>query len=184
MTSRQTRTAAGIALAATLLVVATAHAQPTVCRHQEFGDATHDRLDGSGTAAARRPSPTSAIPRRRRATTSASTPANALVSRTTAPAAGICRGGRPCWRGTSTGWTYSQPAPGGRGLQKVTLRSGADGKSKLQAKGKGGLLALPTLPLVGTPVRAQMVNSDGECWGATYSNPARNDSDRFKAKSD
>src|SRR4029079_18378759 len=102
---------------------------------------------------------------------------NALVSRTTAPGAGICRGGRPCWRATSTGWTYSQSAPGERGLQKVTLRSGADGKSKLQAKGKGGLLSLPQLPLV-TPLRAQLINSDGKCWEATYSNPSSNGSDR------
>jgi hypothetical protein len=109
---------------------------------------------------------------------------NTLVSRTTAPAAGTCRGGRPCWRSTSTGWTYSQSAPGDRGLQKVTLRSGGDGKAKVQAKGKGGLLSLPALPLVGTPIRAQLVNGDGKCWEATYSNPSRNDSDRFKAKSD
>jgi hypothetical protein len=108
---------------------------------------------------------------------------NTLVSRTTAPAAGTCRG-RPCWRATSTGWTYSQSAPGDRGLQKVTLRSGADGKSKLQAKGKGGLLALPQLPLVGAPIRAQLINGDGKCWEATYSTPSRNDGDRFKAKSD
>jgi hypothetical protein len=38
MTSRQTRTAASIALTVTLIAGMTAHAQPTVGRYQEFGD--------------------------------------------------------------------------------------------------------------------------------------------------
>ncbi len=109
--------------------------------------------------------------------------AGALVSRTTAPAGGTC-GGRPCWRQTATGWTFTQPAPGARVLQKLVLRAGPDGRAKIVAKGRGANLALPSLPVVGMPLRAQLVNGAGTCWEASYSAVLHNDSTRLKAKSD
>jgi acyl-homoserine lactone acylase PvdQ len=109
--------------------------------------------------------------------------AGALVSRTTAPAGGTC-GSRPCWRQTSTGWTFSQRSPGPRVLQKLVLRSGVDGRAKMLAKGRGAGLALPALPLTGLPLRAQLVNSAGTCWEASYATTVRNDSTKLKARSD
>jgi acyl-homoserine lactone acylase PvdQ len=106
----------------------------------------------------------------------------ALVSRTTAPAGGMC-GSRPCWRQTSTGWTFSQRAPGTRVLQKLVLRSGPDGRAKMLAKGRGAGLSLPALPLIGLPFRAQLVSSAGTCWEASYSTTVRNDGTKLKARS-
>ncbi len=109
--------------------------------------------------------------------------AGALVSRTTAPAGGTC-GTRPCWRQTSTGWTYSQRSPGTRVLQKLVLRSGPDGRAKILAKGRGAGLSLPALPLSGLPLRVQLVSDTGVCWEAGYATTVRNDSTKLKARSD
>jgi acyl-homoserine lactone acylase PvdQ len=106
-----------------------------------------------------------------------------LVARETAPAGGTCRG-RPCWRKTSSGFTFTHSDAASRVLQKLTLHAGADGKAKIIARGKGGLLDLPSLPLVGLPLRVQLVNGNGECWEATYSATLQDDSDRLNAKSD
>jgi acyl-homoserine lactone acylase PvdQ len=106
-----------------------------------------------------------------------------LVSRTTAPAGGTCRG-RACWRASATGWTFAHPDAAPRVLQKLILRSGPDGKAKLVAKGKGGLLSLPALPIADLPLHAQLVSTDGQCWEATYAVIVRNDGAQLKAKND
>jgi acyl-homoserine lactone acylase PvdQ len=107
--------------------------------------------------------------------------ADGLLSRTTAPADGTCRG-RPCWKASSMGFKFRHPDPAPRTLQTLTLRAGGDGKAKAIAKGKGAGLGLPALPITGLPVRVQLVNSDGECWEAVYGSALANGSDRFKAK--
>ncbi len=109
--------------------------------------------------------------------------AGALVSRTTAPAGGTC-GTRPCWRQTSTGWTYANAKPGVREVQKLVLRSGPDGRAKMLAKGRGVGLGLPALPLVGLPLRVQLVSAAGTCWEASYAATLRNDGTKLKARSD
>jgi acyl-homoserine lactone acylase PvdQ len=106
-----------------------------------------------------------------------------LLSRTTAPAGGVCRG-RPCWKQSSIGFKFKHADPAPRVLQTLTLRAGPDGKARVIAKGKGAGLALPSLPLAGFPLRAQLVNADGACWEAGYPTALRNDTVRFKAKSD
>jgi hypothetical protein len=106
-----------------------------------------------------------------------------LVTRTTAPAGGVCRG-RPCWRQSSSGFKFKHPDSAPRILQSLTLRAGANGKAKVTAKGKGAGLELPGLPLVGLPFRVQLVNGGGECWEASYGTTLKNDSQRLKAKSD
>jgi len=47
----------------------------------------------------------------------------------------------------------------------------------------GSNIGAPTLPLT-PPVRVQLLNSDGNCWDAVYSNPAVNDTQRFRALAD
>ena len=67
---------------------------------------------------------------------------HARVSRTTAPAGGTCRGGRPCWRQTSTGWTFTQSRPPATAASRRSRSApAATARRSVQAKGKGGLLS-------------------------------------------
>jgi CSLREA domain-containing protein len=103
-----------------------------------------------------------------------------------APAGGTC-GDRPCWKATSSGFTYADHQsfyPDG--VRKVVLAGGeVAGKAKITLKasrfvpGRG----LP-LPVV-APVRAQLLRSDlATCWDATFSQFARNDGKTLNARSD
>ncbi len=104
-----------------------------------------------------------------------------LVSHASAPAAGVCNG-RPCWKPTSTGYKYSDAALTPSGVQKLLLKAGPDGKASIQVKGKGTPLATPPLPLTPT-VRAQVINTNGVCWEASFQNPTRDDDAEFKSRS-
>jgi len=106
-----------------------------------------------------------------------------------APADGMC-GTRPCWRthggAVVDGFKYNDRTGTPGRLGKLVLRSGGPGRGRIQANPprRGGTLTLPPLPLA-PPVRVQLHQSDsGACWDATYTNPAKNDPTRFKAKSD
>ena len=113
----------------------------------------------------------------------------ALISRALVPAGGICRQlrgyytpTRPCWGG-SDGYKYRDVARSPEGLLSIRLESGGVGQSQVIVKGGKALLDLPAFPL-NLPVRAQLQNSDGECWEATYSTPARNSAAGFSATPD
>jgi hypothetical protein len=67
-------------------------------------------------------------------------------------------------------------------VTKIVLRSGAEGKAKIQLTGGGSNLYVPPLPFV-TPVQVQLRTSTGGCWEATYS-AGTNTTKKFKAKSD
>ena len=71
------------------------------------------------------------------------------------------------------------------GQTKTLVQAGAAGQSKAQVKAKGIRLAIPAMPLR-LPLRVQIQASDGACLEATYSATgiSRNESTRFKAKSD
>ena len=96
--------------------------------------------------------------------------AGTLLESASAPAGGFCSaaGRRPCWRRTSHGYRYVDPALTPSGLRQVILKPGLAGKAQILVKGQGPLLALPTLPILTMPVTAQLVSSDGVCWEATY----------------
>ena len=73
------------------------------------------------------------------------------------------------------------------GIRQIVLKAGAAGRSKIQVRGQGNKLVLPTLPF------AQGVEGDRsaaerqcpDCWGATYSaRPRRNQADQFKDRGD
>ncbi len=115
---------------------------------------------------------------------SAGTPS--LVLSATAPAAATCPT-KPCWKVTgTTGFKYTDARLTNGGLRSLTLKAGAAGAAKITVKGKSVNLGMPALPLAqDTTVIAQLVNSDGACWEATYSAPAiKNQSDQFKDKGD
>jgi hypothetical protein len=99
-----------------------------------------------------------------------------------APAGGSC-GARACWRATPRGYRYVDRDLTPSGLRQVVLDAGAAGRAQILVKGRGALLALPSLPITTLPVTVQLVSSDGTCWEATYGSASRNQSDRFAAKS-
>jgi len=97
------------------------------------------------------------------------------------PPGGTC-GTAPCWKATGSGFKYKDKALANDGVKIMKLQSGGAGQSKAKLKGQGANLPDPVLPLT-VPVTAQLVNSDGSCWSATYSStPLKNESTQFKAK--
>jgi hypothetical protein len=107
-----------------------------------------------------------------------------LIARAHAPAGELCSAGRACWRESTTGFKYSDPALTPDGVKQLQLRSGVAGKARIVLKGRGDLLDVPALPVLSLPVRAQMQNGDGECWEASYGSTLRNQETELRAKSD
>lgn len=102
---------------------------------------------------------------------------------------GTC-GTAACWKllGSVTapkGFKFHNGAGNSTGLTDAKLQAGLAGKAKVQVKGKGVNLAMPTLGLA-MPVTIQLVIDDGitpECWQTTFTAPpVVNTSAQFKAK--
>ena len=105
-----------------------------------------------------------------------------LIMRAAVPNAGTC-GRRPCWRLSGVnGFRYGDSKAMSDGISAIMLRTGDVGKAKVIVRGTGINLALPPLPIQHyTQLRAQLVNSDNECWEAVYTVPAAvNAGDKFK----
>ncbi len=107
------------------------------------------------------------------------------VGRASAPPGGLCDG-RPCWtaKGTKLLYRSRERSSGGgrRGTLRLTLGAGAAGKARILAKARGAQLGLASLPWA-QPVTVQVKNSEGECWEAVYTAPARrNQPGRFQDK--
>jgi len=107
----------------------------------------------------------------------------------TAPPGGECSG-KPCWAAKTKGFLYKDNSLTNDGLRQLQVTAGAAGKARIVVKGKGERLPLPVpvgLSLFDqdTAVIVQLVTSDGMCWEADFSAPAkRNDSQQFNDKSD
>lgn len=98
------------------------------------------------------------------------------------PAAGTCRGGKPCWKSTKAGFTYKDKDATPDGIVTVVLKSGAAGKARIVVKGKGTALAVPPLPLT-LPARVQLVRTDTlACWDASFSTAKKNTTRLLKAR--
>jgi cysteine-rich repeat protein len=99
----------------------------------------------------------------------------------TAPAGGTCAG-KPCWTLKDVKVAYKDKEATPDGLTSAQAKSGDVGKGKIQAKGQGTNLQVPTLPL--TPaVQVLLIRGNGPlCWEATFSQPTVNDPAQFKAK--
>jgi len=113
-----------------------------------------------------------------------------LLTAATVPAGGTCAG-RPCWRSQSSGFRYMDGTLGQRGVKMIRLRGGTvPGRASVTwlAKGPGlGFASVgPVVPLdQDAKVTVQMTNSNGKCWTADYSAPARvNGGGRFIDKGD
>lgn len=102
----------------------------------------------------------------------------------TIPPAGTCAG-KECWKAAGTkGFKYKDKAAARRGITKLILKSGDEGKAVLVLKGQGVSLEPPPLPLDQDPeVSLQVRNSSGVCWGADFATPAKsNAGTSFKDK--
>jgi hypothetical protein len=98
------------------------------------------------------------------------------------PPGGTC-GTKPCWRATSTGFTYRNSAGDPDGIIKLVLKAGVAGKAKVQATAKGAHLEAPAPPLL-LPITAQLVIADGvssRCWQTTFTAASANDTSRLSA---
>jgi len=89
------------------------------------------------------------------------------------------------WQQTgTTGFKYKELTGSAAGIQKVILKSGADGKAKAIVKGKGVNLPDPTHPFA-LDVWAQLVNNTNDiCYTTQFKLPnvKKNDNSQFKAK--
>lgn len=106
-----------------------------------------------------------------------------LVSHASAPAGGNCAS-RPCWKVVNGGYRYGSRDGTPDGLQQLRLKAGAAGRARISARGKGGNLKLPDLPIAHFPLTVQLQNGDGVCWSTTHSTTLRNQGDTLKSKSD
>ncbi len=99
--------------------------------------------------------------------------ANGLRASMVIPAGGTC-GGKPCWKATAKRFRYQNPSGSPRGITKLQLTSGADGKASIKVDGKGDLLPLPGLDTLSGSLQLQIRNrTSGLCWGTTFTPPFR-----------
>ncbi len=93
------------------------------------------------------------------------------------------------WRSKgSKGWDYKDKEGTAAGVEKMQLRTGAAGKTKVKLQAGGTNLALPA-PFNGNSyldkdrsVTVELLSSDGSCWTSTFSRALKNTVDQFKAK--
>jgi cysteine-rich repeat protein len=102
-----------------------------------------------------------------------------LLMQFTAPAGGMCDGGKPCWTPASTGFKYSDRSATHDGVSKVVLKAGDAGRAKIAMTAKGNL-DLARLPL-SPPVAVQVRAKDGACFQARFNAPRTNNAVAFQA---
>jgi hypothetical protein len=109
-----------------------------------------------------------------------------LVATLTVPKGGDCSG-KPCWTSKPKGFQYKDKLRTADGIAQLQLSEGADGKAKIQVKGKGVNLPPIDLGMLTSPLTVQLKpSSGGLCFGATYTFPpvVKNDGVSFKDKAD
>jgi cysteine-rich repeat protein len=101
----------------------------------------------------------------------------------TAPSGGTCAG-KSCWRELPLGYRYADRDGTPDGLLKIFARAGGAAQAKLAVKGRGPLLAMPSLGLT-PPVTVRLERNDtGACWESVHSVPIVSDVLQFKSRSD
>ncbi len=113
---------------------------------------------------------------------------NGFVTRIDAPL------GEPCESDTNECWQFLHGGPGGiaysdkdggpNGLSRLIVKSGPDNKVRASLQAKGPKVEFPGLPLTSFPIVAQLVNAEGVCWEATYSEASKDSDTAFSAESD
>jgi len=87
------------------------------------------------------------------------------------------------WGSAGSGFRYRDPAAAAGGIRTVRLVPGSTGSARVIVRGRGTALPLPPFPLT-PPVELQLRTDGGECWGAAYSAPDRNDLSGFTGRND
>jgi hypothetical protein len=91
------------------------------------------------------------------------------------------------WSRRRNGYAY-KPGRGEHpdGLRKLRVRSGPDRKVSSKVKSKGDLVDFALLPFPeGTPVLAQLYNSEGACWSTEFGQlPRKNTIKKFRDRSE
>ncbi len=83
---------------------------------------------------------------------------------------------RPCWRAKRTASSYRDKDLTPNGLQQGRAQGGRGGRGEDPREGEGvARSSCRRLPITSLPIIAQLNNSDGVCWQATYSSTIRND---------
>jgi hypothetical protein len=77
------------------------------------------------------------------------------------------------WQAGLKGFKYKSRDGSPAGVTQIQLKVGADGKAKVLVQGKGADLGMPALDALAQPLRVQLRSSDGQCWEAVYSAPAK-----------
>jgi hypothetical protein len=77
------------------------------------------------------------------------------------------------WQAGLHGLKYRSKSGTPDGVTQIQLKIGADGKAKILVQGRGIDLRMPALDALEQPLRVQLRSSDGLCWEAVYSAPAR-----------
>ena len=97
-----------------------------------------------------------------------------LVSASTVDAGGTCGvdNPKPCWKAFglppgAKGYKYVNKDANAAGVQKLILKPGDAGKSKVIVKAKGGALATPSLP-PSLPLTVQLQGTNATCWSAVF----------------
>ena len=85
------------------------------------------------------------------------------------------------WSSRGSGYRYRDTSASPDGVQKITLRAGADRRAKIVVKGAGSMLDVASLP-AGLPVTVQLKASNGKCWDAPYTAAITNTADKLKAR--
>jgi hypothetical protein len=106
-----------------------------------------------------------------------------LLMSTKAPTTGTC-GGAPCWSSKNGKFQYKDTKLTRTGTRKAQLKSGDTGKASIKVQGKGLNLGVPPLPVAQLPLTVQLINHEGDCWGAMFSVANTNDASKLKATSD
>jgi N-acetylneuraminic acid mutarotase len=113
--------------------------------------------------------------------------ATGLIASASAPAGSACPG-RTGWRSTGSGLRYRNRARTPDGIATVSLKQGlVDGRARIVVKGRGGLLPIPNLAGLVSPVTVQLRRSgSGTCWGSQFGFPpvVRSDATTFKDRAD
>ena len=92
---------------------------------------------------------------------------------------------KPCWKRTGkNGYQFSDTAGTQGGITRVKVKSGAQGKARVEVRGEGANVSIPDLPAT-LPVSVQLLVSDGsrtECWATTFNSTTKNDPEDVRAK--
>ncbi|MEE8310868.1 MAG: hypothetical protein V3R77_01335 [Candidatus Binatia bacterium] len=99
-------------------------------------------------------------------------------------AQGMCSG-KPCWKASGTkGFKYKDKLAKAGGVTGMKLKTGSEGRTQVQVRGKGGSLGLPLGPY-SLPLTAQLIADNGivtNCWQNVFSATTKNTLTGLKAK--